>query len=87
MKKSTLLKKTKNELADMLILLDINYERLKDKYDVLDINYRETCDDIVSYRTENAEYIKELAHNERRVTVLFIVCVILLIAYIILLFI
>ena len=79
MTKSTLLKKTKNELVDKLISLE-------DKYDSLEIDYRDVCDKFAACATENGEYIDVLSHTERSVIILFVVCVVSLIANIIQLF-
>lgn len=79
MKKSTLLKKTKNELVDKLISLE-------DKYDSLEIDYRDTCDKYATCIAENEQYIDVLSHNEHTLIVLFIVCVVSLISNIIQLF-
>lgn len=79
MKKSTLLKKTKNELTDMLISLNDEHQSLKE-------DYRTTCDELACYRTENEQYIDVLSHTERSIIILFVVCVVSLIANIIQLF-
>lgn len=79
MKKSTLLKKTKNELVDKLISLE-------DKYDSLEIDYRDVCDKFAACAAENGEYVDGVLHNKRNLKILFVVCVILLILNIIQLF-
>ncbi len=80
MKKSTLLKKTKNELVDKLISLE-------DNYDSLEINYRDICDKYASCIAENEECINTLSHNTKRHLIIsFVVCVILLILNVIQLF-
>lgn len=79
MKKSTLLKKTKNELVDKLISLE-------DKYDSLEIDYRDVCDKFASCATENAQYIDVLSHTEHSLMILFVVCAVSIIANIIQLF-
>ena len=79
MKKSTLLKKTKNELTDMLISLEDEHQSLKQ-------DYESSCDEVAYYKTENEQYIDVLSHNEHTLMILFIVCVVSLIANIIQLF-
>lgn len=86
MKKSTLLKKTKNELVDKLISLEDKLISLEDKYDSLEIDYRDVCDKFAFCIAENEEYVDEVLHNKRNLKILFVVCVILSILNIIQLF-
>lgn len=86
MKRSTLLKKTKNELVDILLILKKKYDSLEMDYDSLEMDYRNVCDKFATCAAENGEYVDELLHNKRNLKILFVVCVVSLIANIIQLF-
>ena len=53
MKKNTLLRKTKDELATMLITLDNEHELLKN-------DYEEVCDKLFTKTQENNDYIDSI---------------------------
>lgn len=64
MKKSTLLKKTKDELANMLIALDDEHELLKN-------DYEEVCDRLSTKTEEDNEYIDSMLSviNKYQITI------------------
>lgn len=69
MTKSTLLKKTKNELADMLM-------SLMDKYDTLEVDYRDVCDKYATCIAENDKYIEDITNTldkQRIISIIFFV--------------
>ena len=69
MTKSTLLKKTKNELVDKLI-------DLEDKYDTLETDYRDVCDKYATCIAENDKYVEDVMNTldkQRIISIIFFV--------------
>ena len=69
MTKSTLLKRTKNELGDMLM-------SFIDKHDALVIDYRDVCDKYATCIAENDEYVKDITNTldkQRIISIIFFV--------------
>ena len=69
MTKSTLLKKTKNELADMLM-------SFIDKHENLVIDYRDICDKYATCIAENDKYIEDITNTldkQRIISIIFFV--------------
>ena len=69
MTKSTLLKRTKNELADMLM-------SLKDNYDNLDNDYHDVCDKYATCIAENDKYVEDITNTldkQRIISIIFFV--------------
>ena len=69
MTKSTLLKRTKNELADMLM-------SFIDKHDALVIDYRDVCDKYATCIAENEKYVEDITNTldkQRIISIIFFV--------------
>ena len=69
MTKGTLLKRTKNELADMLM-------SFIDKHETLVIDYRDVCDKYATCIAENDKYIEDITNTldkQRIISILFFI--------------
>ena len=69
MTKGTLLKKTKNELADMLITSQKDYARINNEYE-------DACDKYATCIAENDEYVKDITNTldkQRIISIIFFV--------------
>ena len=69
MTKSTLLKRTKNELADMLM-------SFIDKHETLVIDYHDVCDKYATCIAENDKYIEDITNTldkQRIISIIFFV--------------
>ena len=62
MTKGTLLKKTKNELADMLIKSQKDYARIKNEYE-------DVCDKYATCIAENDKYVEENSLRKRIIVI------------------